>query len=494
MNDKSITVFILAEEKDSALYTVKNLITSNIVKEVFMICKDFSFDPSDSYKILKTDSFGTGKLYKEIIENCSTKYFMLIFLQAAIEIRNESLIKFLEYAETKNAGIVYSDYHEKLNNNIIPHRLIDYQLGSIRDDFDFGQVLFFRKDAAGSFYNQNKDYRFSGLYYLRLMVSIDFPIVRIPECMYTSDQTSSDKAGEKQFNYVDLRNRIIQIEMEEAFTDYLKRTNAYLPSPDMLVDFSIKEFDYEASVIIPVKDRDQIIEDAVLSATDQETNFKYNVIVIDNHSSDKTTEILNKIAGKEKKLIHLIPGSKDLEIGGCWNEGINHPLCGKFAVQLDSDDLYFDKKTLQKIIDKFYKTKCAMVIGSYKLTDFQLSEIPPGIINHIEWTDENGHNNALRINGLGAPRAFYTPIIREIKFPNMSYGEDYAVALEISRRYKIGRIYEPIYLCRRWKGNTDSDLSIAVMNKNNWYKDSLRTKEIIERRKHNKSLKENHHK
>lgn len=494
MNDKSITVFILAEEKDSALDTVKNLITSDTVKEVSIICKDFSFGPSDSYKILKTDSFGTGKLYKEIIENCSTKYFMLIFLQAAVEIKNASLKKFLEYAENRNAGIVYSDYHEKLNNNIIQHRLIDYQMGSIRDDFDFGYVLLFRKDAAGSFYNQSKDLKFSGLYYLRLMVSIDFSIVRIPECIYTADQTPSNKAGEKQFNYVDPQNRVVQIEMEETFTDYLKRTSAYLPSPDVLVDFSIKEFDYEASVIIPVKDRDQIIEDAVLSATSQEANFKYNVIVIDNHSSDKTTEILDNIAGREKKLIHFIPNRKGLEIGGCWNEGINHPLCGKFAVQLDSDDLYSNNKTLQKMIDKFYETKCAMVIGSYKLTDFELNEIPPGIISHMEWTDENGHNNALRINGLGAPRAIYTPIIKEIKFPNVSYGEDYAVVLEISRKYKIGRIYEPVYLCRRWKGNTDADLSIKVMNRNNWYKDSLRTKEIIERRKYNKSLREDHHK
>jgi glycosyltransferase involved in cell wall biosynthesis len=234
----------------------------------------------------------------------------------------------------------------------------------------------------------------------------------------------------------------------------------------------------EASVIIPVRNRVRTIEDAVRSALDQETNFKYNVIVVDNHSTDGTTDILNHFHHNER-LVHIIPERDDLGIGGCWDLAINHPKCGRFAVQLDSDDLYSGPDTLQKIVDKFYEEQCGMVIGSYRMTDFQLNTLPPGVIDHKEWTDENGHNNALRVNGLGAPRAFYTPLLRSIGMPNVSYGEDYAVGLAISRNYHIGRIYEPVYLCRRWEGNSDSSLSIEKLNANNTYKDSIRTREFI---------------
>ncbi len=294
---------------------------------------------------------------------------------------------------------------------------------------------------------------------------------------------------EKMFEYVDPKNREVQIEMEEVETHHLKKIGAYIhPSLKKIVGFDDK-FNCEASIVIPVKNRVNTICDAINSALKQKTKFNFNVIVVDNHSEDGTTEFIRNKLLEDKRVVHIIPKRTDLGIGGCWNEAISHPECGKFSVQLDSDDLYSDEKTLQEIVNKFYEVKCAMVIGSYKLTDFNLNEIPPGIIDHREWTDENGHNNALRINGLGAPRAFYTPILREIKFPNVSYGEDYAVGLAISRQFKVGRIYEPIYLCRRWGGNTDASLSIERQNVNNFYKDSLRTKEIILRQELNRSIK-----
>ena len=152
--------------------------------------------------------------------------------------------------------------------------------------------------------------------------------------------------------------------------------------------------------------------------------------------------------------------------------------CGRFAIQLDSDDLYINHHVLQRIVDTFHEHQCAMVIGSYKMVNFKLEEIPPGIIDHKEWTPDNGRNNALRVNGLGAPRAFYTPLLRQIRIPNVSYGEDYATALAISREY---RIYEPLYLCRRWEGNSDADLNIQRVNANNYYKDKIRMIEILAR-------------
>jgi len=319
-----------------------------------------------------------------------------------------------------------------------------------------------------------------------LNISRKFCIVRTPGYLYSSTITDTRKSGDKQFDYVDPQNRDVQIEMEKAVTLHLKNIEAHLEPITGTVDLITESFENEASVIIPVKDRSKTIIEAVDSALMQNTDFAFNIIIIDNHSTDGTTERLSEFAKTKNNLVHIIPNRKDLGIGGCWNEGISHSQCGRFAIQLDSDDLYINDTALQKIVSKFYEEKCAMIIGSYKLTDYNMREIPPGIIDHKEWTDKNGHNNALRVNGLGAPRAFYTPIIRKIKFPNVSYGEDYAVALAISREYKIGRIYEPIYLCRRWEGNTDADLSIERQNENNYYKDSIRTKEILTRQELNK--------
>jgi glycosyltransferase involved in cell wall biosynthesis len=326
------------------------------------------------------------------------------------------------------------------------------------------------------------------LYNLRLLVSHQSKITRVAKPLYSVNMVNDEKSVNNLFAYVDPRNREVQMEMEKVFTNHLKEIGAYVdPRIKKSVSFE-DEFNYEASVIIPVKNRVNTIGDAIHSALNQTTKFHFNVIVVDNFSSDGTTEKIKNIAIGDDRVIHVIPGKTNLGIGGCWNEAIFHPDCGKFAVQLDSDDLYSDENTLQKIVDKFYQENCAMVIGSYKLTDFNLKEIPPGLIDHREWTDENGHNNALRINGLGAPRAFYTPVIREIKFPNVSYGEDYAVGLAISRQYKVGRIYEPIYLCRRWEGNTDASLSVEKQNANNFYKDSIRTKEIQLRQGMKKNL------
>ncbi len=335
--------------------------------------------------------------------------------------------------------------------------------------------------------NSTENYMLQDFITLRLSISQNYSITRIPEFLYTTVESDIRKSGEKLFDYVDPKNRKNQIEMEEALTIHLKKIGGYLEPKFAEIKFDNENFKNEASVIIPVRNRVKTIADAIKSVLKQKTNFPFNLIVVDNHSDDGTTEIIAELKSKDDRLIHLIPESNDLQIGGCWNLGIMNSNCGRFAIQLDSDDIYLDETTVQKIVDKFIEEKCAMVIGSYKLTDFQLNEIPPGLIDHKEWTPDNGRNNALRINGLGAPRAFYTPILREIKIPNVSYGEDYAVGLEISRNYQIGRIYEPVYICRRWEGNSDAALGIEKINSNNFYKDKIRTIELVARKIKNKA-------
>ena len=409
--------------------------------------------------------------------SANSEFILLIISESEIELGQYAYERISSLAYAFNSGIIYSDYFDKENDLLTPHSLIDYQTGSVRDNFNFGHIMFFKKDIFSEAANELKDGdKYSGLYSLRLNISIKFPIIRIPEYLYSA---TGNRISEKHFEYVDSKNKDVQIEMEEVFTDYLKRINAFIKSPVNDLDLYSQNFKNEVSVIIPVKNRIRTISEAINSALSQKGNFSFNLIVVDNHSDDGTTEVLKTLAKSNKNLIHVIPGGINLGIGGCWNEGINHADCGRFAVQLDSDDIYSDDNTLQKIVDIFRKEKCAMVIGSYKLTDFQYNPIPPGIIDHREWTKENGFNNALRINGLGAPRAFFTPIIKEINFPNVSYGEDYAAGLAISRCYKIGRIYEPIYICRRWEGNSDSFLSIEKENTYNFYKDKIRTLEIL---------------
>ncbi len=476
-----ITVVIPYIESSFLKGTISNFRSSSLIADIFLLIKDEINAEIPGSKLIKTGNFFSSETLKKISEKLKTEYLLFITEKSLIEFNQFGLERFINLAESTGAGLLYSDYVEEKSGKKF-HPVIEYQLGSIRDDFDFGALLFLRTEAVKKCLNSN--YKYAGLYDLRLNISLFYKIIRIPEYLYNSTKPELKKSGEKQFDYVDPQNRERQLEMESAASEYLKKIGAYLKPEFQKINSEKIFFKNEASIIIPVKNRINTIKEAVESALDQETNFSYNIIVIDNYSNDGTTEILKEYANRNEKVIHIIPGRKDLAIGGCWNEAVSHPDCGKFAVQLDSDDLYL-KDTLQKIVDTFKKEECSAVIGSYKLTDFNQNEIPPGIINHKEWTEDNGRNNALRINGFGAPRAFYTPLLRKTKIPNVSYGEDYAVCLEISRLYRIARIFEPVYLCRRWEGNSDSSLPIEKENSNNFYKDKIRTIEILARKRLN---------
>ncbi len=430
----------------------------------------------------------SSKSIRSISEQVKTEYIVLITNDTKIEFGAYSIDRLVNVAKNTGAGIVYSDYYEVKENKKSNHPVIDYQLGSLRDDFNFGPLILIKtetlKNAVANF---TEDFDTSGLYELQLLISQNYSLIRIPEYLYTAIEDDTRKSGEKQFDYVDPKNQQAQLEKERAVTNHLKNIKAFVDSTFEPIAIDDSEFEFEASVIIPVRDRANTIGDAIESVLKQKTNFKFNLIIVDNHSTDGTTDAIEQSANKNDKIIHVIPERTDLQIGGCWNEGIMNENCGRFSVQLDSDDIYSDENTLQKIVDTFNKEKCAMVIGSYSLTDFNLKEIPPGLIDHKEWTPDNGKNNALRINGLGAPRAFYTPVLRDIKIPNVSYGEDYAVGLEISRNYQIGRIYTSLYLCRRWDGNSDAALDIVKTNSNNLYKDKIRTIEVLARQLKNKN-------
>jgi hypothetical protein len=425
----------------------------------------------------KIDSICSSETLINISNSAKSKFILLIISESEIALMPYAYERISDLANLCKAGIVYTDYIDINNNKPSPHSLIDYQFGSVRDNFNFGHLMFFRNDVFSEALKElNKEYKYAALYSLRLYISSKYPIIRIPEFLYTS---VGKPEMEKQFAYVDSKNRDVQIEMETAFTDYLKRISAFIKPFRNRLDLFSESFQNEASVIIPVKNRLRTITEAVYSALSQKTKFPFNVIVVDNYSEDGTTELLKSLAQSNNKLIHLIPSDTNLGIGGCWNTGIHSRECGRFAVQLDSDDIYSDETTLQNIFNVFRNEACAMVIGAYTLTDFQFKLIPPGIIDHSEWTVENGFNNALRINGLGAPRAYFTPILRKINFPNVNYGEDYSVGLAISRNYNIGRIYDPIYICRRWEGNSDAMLSTEKENEFNFYKDKIRTLEIL---------------
>jgi hypothetical protein len=384
--------------------------------------------------------------------------------------------------------VVYSDFYEESEHGKTLHPLCDYQLGSVRDGFDFGAMILFSVAAARKSlkkYGAIPDVEFAGLYDLRLKVSIDHSVYHLQEPLYSVIGTEKPLSSDKIFAYVDPRNEGAQKEMEIVFTNYLKKIGAYLPPDFRGAEQTLKSFKVEASVVIPVRNRKETIAEAVKSALSQETDFPFNVIVVDNYSTDGTTAVLSDLATQYPALKHIVPKRTDLGIGGCWNEALRHKACGRYSVQLDSDDLYSSTRTLQKVVDMFRQSNYAMVIGSYTLVNSNLEEIPPGLIDHREWTEENGHNNALRINGMGAPRAFNTGLMRNIGFLNVSYGEDYAAALRICRDYRIGRIYESLYLCRRWSGNTDAVLSIEASNQNDAFKDKIRTAEILARQKMN---------
>lgn len=430
-------------------------------------------------------NLGNGEALLKAITSCSTKFCVLLREGAVPEIDGAALEKLAKPLIARQAAMSYSDYRESRNGTLSDYPLIDCQLGGMRDDFDFGPLTMIDTPKANgiiSNLSNISELQVGAWYSLRLRLSHSTLPVRIPEYLYSVKAPEKKMGYEEQFSYVDPKNRNSQIEFEKVFTDYSKEGGFFLPERKDLFKPNLANFPVKASVVIPVRDRHKTISEAVRSALSQKTNFSFNVIVVDNHSTDGTTKILADIAATEPRLIHICPEEKDLLIGGCWNKGISAKECGAFAVQLDSDDLYISDNTLQKIIDKFEEDGCAAVVGSYNLVDFNLKDIPPGLIDHKEWTQSNGHNNALRIHGLGAPRAIATEIARQIKFENVSYGEDYAMMLAICRNYKLGRIYDSLYLCRRWDGNSDANLSIEKKNKNNIDKDLIRTREIIARK------------
>ena len=470
--------------------TIQELKATNAVADIYVMVTPDNRDlrVPEGVAAFEIPAMNSTAMVRGMAQRAVNADYLLLYTKILpLKLGAFSLERMIQAARDTNAGMVYSDYYALKEGKITNHPVIDYQDGSLRDDFDFGSLLLFSSEAVRRAVDRmNEDFRFAGLYDLRLKVSQHHRLFRLPEYLYTEMETDTRRSGEKIFDYVDPRNREAQIEMEKACTQHLKDIGAYLEPQFKKVVFEESEFPVEASVIIPVRNRAKTIEDAVRSVFSQKASFDFNLIVVDNHSDDGTTDILRNLSVEDKRLIHIIPQRNDLGIGGCWNMAIMHEACGKFAIQLDSDDLYADQNVLQTIVNAFYEQNCAMVVGTYRMVNFKLEEIPPGLIDHKEWTPDNGRNNALRINGLGAPRAFYTPVLRDIKVPNVSYGEDYAVGLAISRHYQIGRIYKPLYLCRRWDDNSDASLDIVKMNQHNLYKDRVRTMELWARIANNK--------
>ena len=505
---EKIDLFLPCEDLMVAQEALTELHDNKTVQHInLLVSSDFAAQHQvpDGCTFVVIDRLESSNTITSIAENTDADYVIICTKTTPIKWGVYALERFLRTADDTGAVMVYSDHYSMVKDESLSqdgtsavgklekHPVIDYQEGSLRDDFDFGSLWLIKSQCLRDYAAQTDrvDYLYAGLYDLRLYLSRVGEIFHLNEYLYTENELDTRKSGEKQFDYVNPRNREVQIEMERACTQHLEKVGALIDtSYYRLPDFNEQDFEYEASVVIPVFNREKTIADAVKSALSQKANFKFNVIVVNNHSTDKTGEILSRIAHEmeEKndkqagRLIQIVPERRDLGIGGCWNVAINSDHCGKFAVQLDSDDLYSSPKTLQKIVDAFYKQKAAMMIGSYRMCDFDLNTLPPGLIDHKEWTEDNGCNNALRINGLGAPRAFFTPLVRQIQFPNTSYGEDYALGLAFSRRYRIGRIYDELYLCRRWGGNSDAALSIDRVNANNLYKDRLRTMELKARR------------
>lgn len=475
---KTINCFVPFADAAQASATVEGLKQSNLVSKIFLLATDSAAKAIEGCELITVDSLNSSATMKKIAAAADSDYILLYTKYNNLVMGYFALDRFVRLAEDSKAGMLYADSYTVVEGKKANSPVIDYQFGSLRDDFNFGSVLFFntadfKKAAAGI----DTEYNAAGLYDLRLRISRIAPIVHINEYLYSDVTVDNRKSGEKIFDYVDPKNRGVQIEMEKACTAHLKEIGGYLEPKFTEIDFNKGDFEYEASVIIPVRNRIRTIRDAIKSVLSQKTDFPFNLIVIDNHSTDGTTEAIDEFKD-DPRLVHIVPERDDLGIGGCWNAGVQHPKCGKFAVQLDSDDVYADENTLAKMVKAFYDQKCAMVVGTYELTDIDKNPIPPGVIDHKEWTPENGRNNALRINGLGAPRAFYTPMLREIHVPNTSYGEDYALGLAFSRHHQIGRVYDVVYLCRRWEDNSDASLDVVKMNNNNLYKDRIRTWEL----------------
>ena len=458
--------------------TIKSLHEAKVENIVLLSVSDSTRNPINSIPTLAVNGLQSLATMQCIAEHCQTPYLLIYNKFTPLDVNNHAIDRMIQLAQDSNAGMIYSDYAELQGVKRVQHPVIDYQQGSLRDDFDFGSVILYRTDAfIKAVHEAQEEYQYAGNYCIRLGISRHYPIVHIAEYLYTEIQEDLRSGDVKQFDYVNPRNREVQIEMEKACTEHLRRIGGLLTTPPTEEANDEGTYPCKASIIIPVFNRIRTIQNALESALNQKTDFDYNVIVVDNHSTDGTTEAIARYSNN-RRLIHIIPERNDLGIGGCLQRAIDDLRCGKYAVQLDSDDVYADETTLQQIIDCFRQEKCGMVIGSYDLTDINLQPLPPGLIDHREWSDNNGINNALRINGLGAPRAFKTSILRQIGIPNVSYGEDYALGLRIGRTHRIGRIYHSLYHCRRWDGNSDAALPIERINRNNYYKDQLRTWEL----------------
>ena len=491
ISNTAIDAFVVYADAETTLVTLKQLKEEPLVANIYLLMRGEEPCPYVGCEVIRVDDYRSSVSIKKIAEMVKSSYALLCKTQAAITFGYQAIQRMWSVASGVGASVVYADRYVMKNGEMLKSPTMDFYYGSVRDDFDFGPLTLIDASMLKSYVEEfsTSDYKYSGFYALQLYAlrrKRQAALFHIREYLYTEEERDLRTSGEKQFDYVNPRNREVQKERELVCTKHLKLIGSYI-EPESIVDVSVERYDFdrEASVIIPVRNRVKTIEDAIRSALSQRTTFEFNVMVVDNLSTDGTTEVIQKLAAEDTRVVHIIPTRKDLGIGGCWSLAFNDARCGRFAVQLDSDDLYSGTDTLQRIVDKFYEEHCAMVIGSYRMCNFQLETLPPGLIDHREWTPENGHNNALRINGLGAPRAFFTPLLRKIGMPNTSYGEDYAVGLAFCRKYKIGRIYDELYLCRRWEGNSDASLTPEQVNRNNVYKDSLRTMEIIDRRRLN---------
>jgi len=488
---KGIDCFVSCAAPSLADNMIAQLRGDRQINNIFILSLEEGGKEYDGCKVIGIKNVYSHEFLEAIAENAVSEYALICMKPESITLGYGAIQRLNNVAYSLGSSLLYCNRYKMKDGQKIASPTINVQFGSVRDDFDFGSLTLNSVSMIQKYLNERTDQelKYSAWYEYQLFLirhKYEAPLFHLHEYLYTEEELDLRKSGEKQFDYVDPRNRDAQIEKEQVFTEHLKAIGCYVSSELISeVDPSKGHFEAEASVIIPVRNREKTIEDAVRSALSQKTSFPYNVLVVDNHSTDNTTAILQRLAAEDSRVKHIIPQRDDLGIGGCWSLAANDEACGRFAVQLDSDDLYSGDDTLQRIVDKFYADKCAMVIGSYRMCNFQLETLPPGLIDHKEWTDENGRNNAIRINGLGAPRAFFTPLLRKIGVPNTSYGEDYALGLAFSRKYKIGRIYDELYLCRRWEGNSDAALSPEKVNENNRYKDGLRTIELLDRRNFN---------
>ncbi len=483
---KTINCFIPYATPKQVADTLHKLRNCPLVNHIYLLSTNPEAQHIEGCKLLYITALNATSTMQAIARYAESDFILLYTQYTPLNPGYLALERMIHIAEDSHAGMVYTDFYQRVGGELRKFPVIDYQQGSLRDDFNFGPLLLFNAKAfCKAATRPGGEYQFAGLYDLRLKLSQQYELIHINEYLYTVDEEEKSSAREKHFDYVDPKNRAVQIEMEQACTEHLKTVGGYLAPTFTPIAFDTENFPYEASVIIPVRNRVRTIADAIQSVLRQKCDFKFNLIVIDNHSTDGTTEAIDQF--NDNRIIHLIPERDDLGIGGCWNTGVHHPQCGKFAIQLDSDDLYSDENTLQTIVNAFYAQNCGMVVGTYRMTNFALNEIPPGTIDHRELTPENRRNYALRSNGLGARLACYTPLLRQVQLPNTSYGEDYALGLNISRNYQIGRVYDVIYLCRRWEGNSDAALSIEQQNANNLYKDRIRTWELQARIAQNKA-------